>query len=105
MKYAFVKEAQMEIIFILKPRKRSSIDDNKQDISSLENNIRILNNFYNVFNIRISERAQLRLSHRRLHGQQDRHGIWPGERGPHGRIEFERFRCRIKGFEPHFPGK
>ena len=41
MKYAFVKEAQMEIIFILKPTKRSSIDDNKQDISSLENNIRI----------------------------------------------------------------
>ena len=33
------------------------IDDNEQDISSLENNICILNNFYDVFDIRIIHKS------------------------------------------------
>ena len=42
------------------------------------------------------ERTQLRLYHRRLHGQQDRHGIRPSERSPHSRTECKRFYCRIR---------
>lgn len=44
----------------------------------------------------VPERTQFRLCHRRLHGQQDRNGIRPGERGTHDRTECERFYCRIR---------
>ena len=43
----------------------------------------------------IPERAQLRLCHRRLHGQQDRNGFRPGKRGAHSRTECEGVHRRI----------
>ena len=52
----------------------------------------------------VSERTQLRLCHRRLHGQQDRHGIRPGERSSHGRTECEGLHYRLKIIFPRIGG-